>query len=321
MSDTDGLVTQDIPPSLASSQLEFSLICPKCRNNSTNFQCPQCGFSFHVEDGIVRTISPDRLAYYSRFIDDYERVRAAEGRGSNSSEFYLSLPYTDTTGSNQDQWRIRSRSYDALLRHVLPSMAPGSRILDLGAGNCWMSFRLSLAGYRVCAIDLLTNKHDGLAAAAHYRPPLPADIPRIQAELQNLPFSDDQFDAAIFNASFHYAENYEKTLGEVLRCLKTGGWLIIMDTPWYSSERYGEQMVTERHELFAKKYRTASDSVRSMEFLTDARLRRLEQLFSIRWQIYRPWYGLRWAMRPWTAKFRGRREPSKFRIYVARKQG
>jgi SAM-dependent methyltransferase len=160
-----------------------------------------------------------------------------------------------------------------------------------------------------------------LAAAAHYRPYLSGDIPRFQAELQNLPFSDDQFDAAIFNASFHYAEDYEKTLAEVLRCLKGGGQLIIMDTPWYSSERHGQQMVTERHAFFEKEYKTASDSIRSMEFLTDARLRRLEQVLSIQWRIYRPWYGLSWTMRPWTAKLRGRREPSKFRIYVARKRG
>jgi SAM-dependent methyltransferase len=147
------------------------------------------------------------------------------------------------------------------------------------------------------------------------------DIPRFQAELQNLPFCNDQFDAAVFNASFHYSEDYEKTLIEVLRCLKRGGRLIIMDTPWYSSEPSGEQMVAERHALFERKYETASDSIKSMEFLTDARLHRLEQVLSIEWRIHRPWYGWRWAMRPWIAKLLGRREPSQFRIYVARKRG
>jgi SAM-dependent methyltransferase len=256
-----------------------------------------------------------------RFIEDYERVRAAEGRGSNSDAFYLSLPYKDITGRNRNQWRIRSKSYDALLRYVLQPMAPRGRFLDLGAGNCWMSFRLGLAGYRVCAVDLLTNRNDGLGAASHFQSRLQADIPRFQAELQNLPFSDDQFDAAVFNASFHYSEDYEKSLIEVLRCLKSGGQLIIMDTPWYSSERSGERMVAERHALFEKEYKTTSDSIRSMEFLTDARLHQLEQALSIQWRIYRPWYGLRWTMRPWTAKLLGRREPSTFRIYVAKKQG
>jgi SAM-dependent methyltransferase len=284
-------------------------------------RCQYCGFLLEVKDGIVRALSPTRLAYYARFIDEYERIRAAEGRGSSNDEFYISLPYKDTTGCNRNQWKIRSKSYDALLRYVIRPMAPGSLILDLGAGNCWMSFRLTVAGYRVCAVDLLTNRNDGLAAAVHFRPHLGIDIPRFQAELQNLPFSNGQFDVAVFNASFHYSDNYEKTLAEALRCLKRDGQLIIMDTPWYSSERCGEQMVAERRALFEKKYETASDSVKSMEFLTDARLRRLEQVLSIKWRIHRPWYGWRWAMRPWIARFLGQREPSQFRIYVARKRG
>lgn len=315
------MIVEDASVQVDSLFPEFSLRCPLCRNDVVGMECRRCGFSFEVDDGIICTLTPDRLAYYAHFIDDYERIRAAEGRGSNNEEFYLSLPYKDTTGRNRNQWKIRSRSYDALQRCVIRKMAPESHILDLGAGNCWMSFRLSLAGHRVCAVDLLTNRNDGLAAAVHFRSHLPADVPRFQAELRNLPFSSDQFDAAIFNASFHYSEDYEETLTEVLRCLKSGGQLIIMDTPWYSSEQYGEQMVAERQALFERRYKTASASIRSMEFLTDARLRRLEQMLSIRWHVYRPWYGLRWAMRPLTAWLLGRREPSKFRIYVAKKPG
>lgn len=312
-------IMEDASTRLSSPFPELSLLCPQCRRDSAGMRCQHCGFYFEVENGIVCTLSPHRVRYYARFIDDYEKIREAEGRGSNGDEFYLSLPYKDTTGRNRKQWSIRSKSFDALLRCVLKRMAPGSRILDLGAGNCWMSFQLSLAGYRMCAVDLLTNRNDGLAAAAHFRSHLSADIPRFQAELQNLPFSSNQFDAAIFNASFHYSEDYEKTLTEGLRCLKRGGQLIIMDTPWYSSERYGDQMVAERQSLFQKQYKTASASIRSLEFLTDARLRQLEQMLSIQWQIYRPWYGLRWAMRPLLAKLLRRREPSKFRIYVAQK--
>jgi hypothetical protein len=123
----------------------------------------------------------------------------------------------------------------------------------------------------------------------------------------------------IFNASFHYSEDYEATLREALRCLKSGGLIIISDTPWYSREESGRQMVTERHALFCQRFGTASDSVNSLEYLTDERLRVLEKDLSIQWTVHSPWYGLKWAMRPWIAKLRGQREPSRFRIYVARK--
>jgi SAM-dependent methyltransferase len=137
--------------------------------------------------------------------------------------------------------------------------------------------------------------------------------------LDCLPFQDGQFDVVIFNASFHYSEDYEITLREALRCLKPDGLVVICDTPWYSREESGEQMVAERRGNFRDRFCTASDSVQSQEFLTDERLRSLGESLSIRWTMHRPWYGWRWAVRPWVARLRRRREPSKFHIYVASK--
>jgi SAM-dependent methyltransferase len=191
--------------------------------------------------------------------------------------------------------------------------------LDLGAGNCWMSFRLALLGYRSVAVDLLTNHDDGLGAAVHYKDALPEFFPRFQAEITRLPFQGEQFDVVIFNASFHYSEDYEASLREALRCLKRGGLVVVSDTPWYSREESGGKMVAERHAAFLQKYGTASDSIQSLEFLTDERLRALEEQLSIRWTVFSPRYGLKWAMRPTMARLRGTREPSRFRIYAARK--
>src|SRR3546814_5614541 len=110
---------------------------------------------------------------------------------------YLALPYRDTDGTDRGQWRMRARSYDYIVRHLLE----GGRVLDLGAGNGWISYRLALAGYQPVAVDLLTYDRDGLGAARHYRARLPALFPRFQAEIRRLPFADEQFDAAVFNRS------------------------------------------------------------------------------------------------------------------------
>jgi ubiquinone/menaquinone biosynthesis C-methylase UbiE len=193
------------------------------------------------------------------------------------------------------------------------------RILDLGAGNCWMSFRLALAGHQPFAVDLLTNERDGLGAAKHYQKCLPAILPRFQAEVSHLPFQDKQFDAVIFNASFHYSEDYTVSLREAFRCVRSGGIVIISDTPWYSHEECGRQMMSERRAAFSQSYGSASDSISSLEYLTNERLRILEEQLSIRWTTYSPQYGFRWTMRPLIAKLRQKREPSRFRIYVARK--
>ncbi|MEI9979835.1 MAG: class I SAM-dependent methyltransferase [Edaphobacter sp.] len=302
-----------------ASHLGVYLQCPRCKTGMDSLGCSECAFLMEIHDGIVHALRPERVAYYAQFIAEYEWIRAAEGRGSQSEDFYLALPYQDLSGRNSQQWKIRSKSYDYLATRVLNSLHDRGPVLDLGAGNCWMSFRLSLLGYDSVAVDLLINEHDGLGAAAHFDTRLPIPIPRFQAEATRLPFRDEQFEAIIFNASFHYSEDYEATLREALRCLKPAGMLIISDTPWYSREESGRRMVAERQAAFRQRFGTASDSVNSLEYLTDERLRTLEEKLSIKWTVHSPWYGWRWAMRPWIAKLRGRREPSRFRIYVARK--
>ncbi len=120
-----------------------------------------------------------------------------------------------------------------------------------------------------------------MGAAKHYKQRLPSLFPRFQAELDNLPFADGQFDLVIFNASFHYSENYEKTLAEALRCARRNGTVLIADTPWYSDERSGRRMLEERRALFIKRYGFPSDELKSLEYLTDQRLERMEQRFGI----------------------------------------
>jgi SAM-dependent methyltransferase len=267
----------------------------------------------------VHALLPERAGHYARFIKDYADIRAAEGRGSKDDEYYLRLPYDDASGRNREQWRIRARSFDHLMGKVLAPIGRGSSVLDIGAGNCWMSFRLAVAGYLPVAVDLLTNEYDGLAAAAHYDKYLPQPLQRFQAEMTRLPFDDEQFDAIVFNASFHYSEDYEATVREALRCLKIGGQVVISDTPWYSREQSGQRMIAERQAAFIRRYGIASNSVSSLEFLTDERLRKLETRLSIRWIVHSPQYGFKWNLRPVMAKLRGSREPSRFRIYAAKK--
>lgn len=296
---------------------DIRLRCPRCGNAIDALDCANCGFSIAMDDGIAHALLPESAARLARFIADYERIRTSEGRGSESEAFYLALPYRDTTARDRDQWRMRARSYDYIVRHLLA----GSRVLDLGAGNGWMSYRLALAGYQPVAVDLLTNDRDGLGAARHYRTRLRTLFPRFQAEMRHLPFADAQFDAAVFNASFHYAEDAEACLREALRCLKVGGMLIIADTPWYARDESGRQMLAERREFFLRRHGIAADAIASLGYLTDERLRHMADALSIRWEVHRPWYGPRWALRPLIAKLRVRREPSRFRLYVARKPG
>jgi len=318
------------PGAQAISTPNLQLRCPRCRfglgplrneRETVRVQCPMCLLEIPCRDGIWRAIPSGREAYFERFMMEYQIVRAKEGRGSRSDAYYLELPYRDVTGKNDLQWRIRARTYRYIERRVLPLLErhqPGALgVLDAGAGNGWLSYRLSLRGHRPVALDLLTNELDGLGAAAHYENVLKYLFPRFQGEIDHLPFADSQFHCIIYNASFHYSEDYARTLSEAMRCVRNRGLIIIADTPWYSNERSGRLMVSERRALFTKKFGFPSDGISSEEFLTDLRLRGLEDRCGVRWQVHSPWYGFRWALRPVIAKVRRRREPSRFRVYVA----
>jgi SAM-dependent methyltransferase len=283
--------------------------------------CQFCLFRITTERGIWKALTPERQTHFSQFITEYQIVRAVEGRGSPEAAYYLALPFRDLSGRNQQQWSIRSRTFRYLEHRLLPSfekLRPRLDILDLGAGNGWLSYRLAHRGHRPVAVDLLTNCSDGLGAGSHYLQKLPTLFPRFQADCDNLPFGSRQFDVAIFNASFHYSEDYGTTLAEVIRCLRPGGFVVIADSPWYRKEESGEQMLQERQSAFIGRFGFASNSIHSREYLTDERLNRLAAQFAIEWHTHRPFYGLAWSLRPLMARVKHRREPSEFRLYVAK---
>jgi SAM-dependent methyltransferase len=314
----------------ASSEVSsIRLRCPHCGSSIGDLPdghgtltCSHCNTDMPCRRGVWQALLPARENHFARFVEDYPRIRAFEGRGSSSDDYYLALPYRDLSRRNTWQWAIRGRTFRYIERQLLPSIItlarPALRILDLGAGNAWMSYRLAKLGHAPIAVDLLTNGQDGLEAAEHYRRSLPSLFPRFQAELDNLPFADRQFDLVIFNASFHYSENYEKTLAEAIRCTRQNGSVIIADTPWYSDEQSGLRMLEERRRAFVKRFGFPSDSINSREFLTDERLLHMESWLGIHWRMHEPYYGLRWQMRPWLAKLRNKRQPSRFRIYIAK---
>jgi SAM-dependent methyltransferase len=287
---------------------EDKAICAIC--NSTMFQI----------DGIWRAIQPCRADLLAGPLSSYEAVRKAEGRWSDDASFYLSLPWNDTTGIFREQWRIRARSFQFLSKKLLPFCMKmlerkHLRILDIGSGNCWMSYRLSLLGHLPVAIDLSVSPLDGLGAAKHYWAALRSSFPRFQAEMDRLPFTAGQFDMAIFNASFHYAQDYGITLQETLRVLRPDGAILIVDSPTYRRKADGEAMKREKADEFMRRHGTNGGNMGGQEYLTPGRLARLERI-GIRWRRYSLWRGWRWAMRPILARIAGRRRPSQFYLYL-----
>jgi len=312
----------------------MQLACPRCRaalpgegvaNSGANrgashgdgHDCVVCAESYPVVDGIHRFLPHQRLDHYQLFLRDYTAVRLAEGRGSADADYFRRLPVPTPGGPMEWQWNLRRHTWSTVRDRVLPSLGTGLIAIDVGAGVGWLSNRLHELGHQPHAVDLTVDNDDGLGAARHYG----ALWPRYQAEMDALPFADAQADLVVFNASLHYSTDYGRTLGEALRVLRPGGTLVVMDSPVYRHRSSGEQMVADRHADFERRFGTRSDHVASVEFLTDAMLDDLAQTLGMQWQRHRTWYGWTWGLRPWKARLRRRREPSRFVVLVGIRSG
>jgi SAM-dependent methyltransferase len=296
----------------ASTTTPFALACPVCRAAlDSSARCPTCATTYPCEAGIWRCLPSSRVARFAQFEREYHTVRRAEGWGSDDAAYYRSLPWRDTSGRFAELWGIRAASFRAFVRRALPPGGP-LRILDLGAGNAWLSYRLARLGHHVAALDVQVDERDGLGAWRHYD----ASFTPIQAEFDSLPLADAQADVAVFNGSLHYSTDCATTLRETLRVLTPDGLVAILDSPMYPAPASGAAMVTERQARFQRTYGFASDALPSEHYLTPGRLAELGQAVGLRWRVVRPFRGWRWAVRPWWARLRGRRAPADFPVVV-----
>ena len=306
------------------SRVEFDFVCPECRGplepaTRGKLRCPAEGHVYSRRDGVLSFLTDERFEHYRRFLDEYRTVRQDEDRDVDKSASYRALPFADLMGHHRTEWRIRAASFDALMRHVVAPMAEtvgrALTIADLGAGNTWMSRRLALAGHRVVAVDLHTDSGDGLGARVFSE----FEFSAVQAEFDRLPIPDGVCDLAIFNGAIHYSTEPAATTTEALRTLRSSGAVVILDTPVYRSVDAGREMVADRRESYRRRFGFASDSIECRGFLTFADLEELQRTLDLEWRCYRPYFGLRWAFRPWWSAIRRRREPATFLVAWAPK--
>jgi SAM-dependent methyltransferase len=257
-----------------------------------------------------------------RFLAEYGTVRASEGRGSDDPRWYYSLPWAELSGPIGAQWRMRAQSWRYFETRILPhfehTLARPLRVLDLGAGNCWMSWRMALRGHSPVAVDIFTDERDGLRASRHYRAQTPFQV--LEAEFDRIPLAAGSADLAIFNASLHYSSDYRRTLAEVFRVLQPHGAVVVIDSPVYRVPEHGQRMVAERRARFQGEYGFPSDAQGSIEYLDEVTLRDVALELGIWWSIHKPWYGLAWHLRPVRAWLERKRPPSRFWILVGERR-
>lgn len=240
-------------------------------------------------------------------------MRARQERAVTTDEF-MRLPYVDE-GPLVREWSVRARTFDAFIRRVMhPSSRRPTRVLDLGAGSGWLSWRLSRQGIFAVAVDCRTDDVDGLAVSLRVR----GDgemFWSIAASFEDLPLPSGAFDLVVFNAALHYALELNKTLAEACRVLRPGGMIAILDSPFYRDEEAGAAMVVEKRRDARVWFGAESELLLGYpisEFLTPARLMAASESLGLSWKRRRVRYPLWYELRPLIARLRGRRAPSRF---------
>lgn len=253
------------------------------------------------------------------FRREYARHRAGEGRAVRGDQL-RSLPYL-AEGTLARQWAVRARSFDALVDRVLKPMSSMGpiNVLDLGAGNGWLCHRMAAYGNRAIAIDIRDDEVDGLGAATDFMIDAAAPFRCVKASFDSLPFHENRFDLTIFNASLHYATDLHRVLTEASRVTRSGGYVAVLDSPFYRCDQDGRDMVAEKVAEGAFRFGASAEVLLTqnfIEYLTAERLAAAQP--ALCWTRHRVTYPLWYELRPLLAWLQRRRKPSRFDLWTAR---
>ncbi len=199
----------------------------------------------------------------------YLEVRRREGRVF-PDEVVRALPYVSKSNAYAGEWRWRKRSFRRFLsscKELSTLSAPRVErtdpyrmtkkinILDLGCGNGWLANRLAEnPDWDVWAVDV--NEEELAQGARLFGR---ENLRFVYADLLALISRNDipgsspgisfrgTFDLVVLAASVQYFPDLEQLIFFLKKCLKPGGEIHILDSPFYKDEK--EKEVARRRTL------------------------------------------------------------------------
>jgi SAM-dependent methyltransferase len=223
------------------------IICPVCECNKFDItassselgiisegklNCKYCDKSYAISKGIIKLYdklsSTAELELKSHESEIIESQKLVDFQDEN---WLLNFPNVNRMGIDERSERIgRLISENTMLSIKKFIKKRNVRILEIGAGNCWVTAGLAKDNYCV-ALDLLTLSPIGLEAGEVFIKKREIHFERIVADMIRLPFKDRVFDYVIISSSLHHSPDILKTLNEIRRILNSNGKLVLLNEP------------------------------------------------------------------------------------------
>ncbi|MBW2289235.1 MAG: ArsR family transcriptional regulator [Deltaproteobacteria bacterium] len=147
--------------------------------------------------------------------------RAMQARSGKTRSFF------DSVGPEWDAVR-KVFNDDALrARGIARLVAPDLLVADIGTGTGVLAAELAALGLRVIAVD---NSERMLGAArANFERDGLERIELRAGDVAALPIETSEVDAALAHMVLHYLPSPAEALGEMARCVKPGGTVVVVD--------------------------------------------------------------------------------------------
>ncbi|KEK25047.1 class I SAM-dependent methyltransferase [Bacillus gaemokensis] len=137
---------------------------------------------------------------------------SAEKKWDNNAEFW--------NQNSEEMWNHGSRS--TIIPFFEKYVEKGRAVLDVGCGDGYGTYKLSLAGYKACGIDL----SEQMIQKGKERSEGP-NLSFIKGDLSSLPFENEQFPAVLAINSLEWTEEPLQALEEIKRVLQPNGYACI----------------------------------------------------------------------------------------------
>lgn len=212
------------------------ICCPVCRGSQFEVT-GQVEDTREYREGYIRCQSCGRVYSFTRGILDLmpnpNQVIAAEQAGwvellGETSDALidtmLKLPYLD-----DGPWITTYHNWDEIMGAF--SVA-GKAVLDIGAGRCWSTRRMMLAGARFAlALDILRERFIGLETADIYFEHDGIYFERLIGDMNELPLQPGVFDVVFMTGTLHHSSDPGRAMQQVAKALATGGTAVIINEP------------------------------------------------------------------------------------------